>query len=69
MKTLKYDESAIRDIVTGMHGRDCGSHSCLFAINKVGQRTNGGCSCLHDRLPQLVKIGITKLYNSNKENL
>lgn len=25
---------------------DCGDHSCLFAKDKSGQRTNGGCRCL-----------------------
>jgi len=31
---------------TGDVGLDCGSHSCLFASNKHGQRTNGPCTCL-----------------------
>lgn len=24
---------------------DCGDSSCLFARNKTGMRTNGGCRC------------------------
>lgn len=28
---------------------DCGSNSCLYATNKGGMRTNGGCRC--DRCP------------------
>lgn len=38
-------------------GLDCGDHSCFFAIEKKGMRTNGGCRCKpkqlkedHDRL-------------------
>lgn len=27
-------------------GPDCGSHSCVFARVRSGQRTNGGCRCL-----------------------
>lgn len=27
---------------------DCGDNSCLFAKNKVGMRTNGGCSCFEN---------------------
>ena len=26
-------------------GLDCGDHSCLYAMNKTGMRTNGGCRC------------------------
>lgn len=25
---------------------DCGAHGCIFAENKSGQRTNGGCQCI-----------------------
>ena len=25
---------------------DCGDHSCMFAADKSGQRTNAGCRCL-----------------------
>lgn len=28
---------------------DCGDSSCVFARNKTGQRTNGGCRCLDGR--------------------
>lgn len=27
---------------------DCGDNSCMFAKNKGGMRTNGGCRCLKD---------------------
>lgn len=27
------------------HPLDCGDNSCLFATNKTGMRTNGGCRC------------------------
>lgn len=27
---------------------DCGDNSCLFALNRSGMRTNGGCRCLAD---------------------
>jgi hypothetical protein len=26
-------------------GLDCGDHSCRYAVDKTGQRTNGGCRC------------------------
>lgn len=26
---------------------DCGDHSCMYAANKIGVRTNGGCRCAH----------------------
>ena len=25
---------------------DCGDSSCLYAVEKTGQRTNGGCRCV-----------------------
>ena len=31
---------------------DCGDHSCRFALDRTGQRTNCGCSCPHTREPQ-----------------
>ena len=31
---------------------DCGDHSCRFALDHTGLRTNGGCSCPHTREPQ-----------------
>lgn len=31
---------------------DCGDHSCRFALDHTGQRTNGGCSCPQTRHPQ-----------------
>lgn len=27
---------------------DCGDNSCMFAINKGGMRTNGGCRCFEN---------------------
>lgn len=27
---------------------DCGDNSCMFARQKTGMRTNGGCRCLKD---------------------
>ena len=30
---------------------DCRDHSCWFALDKSGQRTNGGCRCLRE-IPQ-----------------
>ena len=27
------------------HKLDCGDNSCMFAENKTGARTNGGCRC------------------------
>ncbi len=34
--------------------RDCGSHSCFYAVIKTGQRTNGRCKC--DECPDCGKI-------------
>jgi len=31
---------------------DCGDHSCRFALDRTGQRTNGGCSCPRTNHPQ-----------------
>ena len=31
-------------------GLDCGDHSCLYAMNKTGMRTNGGCRCSPKRM-------------------
>ena len=28
---------------------DCGDHSCDFALDRKGMRTNGGCRCLKNR--------------------
>lgn len=30
---------------------DCHSHSCYFAVDRTGQRTNGPCRCLPDLSP------------------
>lgn len=27
---------------------DCGDNSCVFALDRGGMRTNGGCRCLKD---------------------
>lgn len=27
---------------------DCGDNSCLFALERTGMRTNGGCRCLQE---------------------
>ena len=27
---------------------DCGDNSCMFALEKKGMRTNGGCRCLEN---------------------
>jgi hypothetical protein len=41
-----------RELLDGMRAyeesADCGDNSCLYAKNKGGMRTNGGCRC-HDR--------------------
>ena len=29
-----------------MRRHDCGDSSCKFAIDRSGQRTNGGCRCM-----------------------
>lgn len=29
---------------------DCGDNSCMFAVNKGGMRTNGGCRCFRDAM-------------------
>ena len=31
-------------------GLDCGDNSCLYAMNKTGMRTNGGCRCSPKRM-------------------
>lgn len=31
-----------------MRDIDCGDHSCIFAKNKSGMRTNGGCRCFRN---------------------
>lgn len=36
---------------------DCGDHSCVFARDRTGMRTNGGCRCLHD-LPVEKRIAL-----------
>jgi hypothetical protein len=60
MKT-EYINLAIRDIINGMKGKDCGSSSCLFAERTEGQRNNCDCSCLDGKLPRLVRVGIIRL--------
>ena len=36
---------------------DCGDHSCRFAVDKSGMRTNGGCRCLLGLSgPQRIKV-------------
>ena len=43
-----------------MNEIDCGDHSCEFAENKTGMRTNGGCRCWENlgasNRTQLLKI-------------
>jgi hypothetical protein len=36
---------------------DCGDHDCLFAKDKSGMRTNGGCRCLKD-IDSILQRGI-----------
>lgn len=39
--------AAFRDALEMMRDVfDCGSSSCVFATDKLGQRTNSGCSCV-----------------------
>jgi len=46
---------------------DCGSHSCLFAENIHGQRTNGPCMCLTDVRPHDIRKRIQfTLLNSKR---
>ena len=40
---------------------DYSDHSCIFAINKSGQRTNGGCRCLPSNMKTEIKLMITRL--------
>lgn len=44
---------------------DCGDHSCLFAKDKSGQRTNGGCRCLQ-LLPRDLSQAIRLWYMNKK---
>lgn len=44
---MKWDE--IKKIAERISKLDCGDSSCLFAKNKGGMRTNGGCRCLNGR--------------------
>jgi len=67
--TEDYTIQGVLEIIKGMTGKDCGSNSCLFADNKTGMRTNGSCTCLDNRLPQLVKNGIIKIIMANKGNI
>lgn len=43
-------KAARREPVTREHDLDCGNHSCRFARNKSGMRTNGPCTCVQDLL-------------------
>ena len=49
-------------LLTALKKLDCGSHSCRYAQNKNGQRTNKGCTCLRS-LPTGVRIGIEKVWH------
>jgi hypothetical protein len=40
---------------------DCGDHSCYFAKDKSGMRTNGGCRCLSN-LPSQLRLAIISIY-------
>jgi hypothetical protein len=44
---------------------DCGDSSCLFAKDKSGQRTNGGCQCLQS-LPRALSQTIQLWYINRK---
>lgn len=39
---------------------DCGDSLCRFALNKHGQRTNGGCRCLSRDVKAIDRIKIFK---------
>lgn len=41
---------------------DCRDHSCLFAKDKSGQRTNGGCRCLKP-LPDVQRLRVLTVLN------
>ena len=45
---------------------DCGDSSCLFAKNKRGMRTNGGCRCFRD-LPTTKRMFVHKIFNTLKK--
>jgi hypothetical protein len=38
----------VKKVLEPFDKMDCGDNSCVFATNKTGMRTNGGCRC-HDR--------------------
>jgi hypothetical protein len=46
---------------------DCGDHSCWFAEEKSGQRTNGGCRCLSGTLSQKTKMELHRMAQENRE--
>ena len=51
----------VKELITALSQMDCGDNSCIFAKEKKGQRTNGGCRCLSG-LPLAVKIAIQKIW-------
>ena len=41
---------------------DCGDHGCVFARNKTGMRTNGGCHCLPTDIPSAKRAEIKSAF-------
>ena len=56
----------IKELVLALSKLDCGDNSCLFAKNKKGVRTNGGCRCLSG-LKLGVRIAIEKIWYEHKD--
>lgn len=41
----------LKAVIATCDDLDCGDQSCLFARDKSGQRTNGGCRCISNARP------------------
>lgn len=56
-----------------MRELDCGDNSCIFAKNKGGMRTNGGCRCFSvhgfDRSVMTSAMKMLPLYLDQKEEI
>lgn len=60
----KMNKRLIDDLTKELSKLDCGSHSCIFAKDKTGMRTNSQCLCLNS-LPTGLRIILQKIYYFN----
>ena len=48
------------EVLDELRKMDCGDNSCVFAKDKRGARTNGGCRCLNGVKPDINRVHVEK---------